>query len=60
MLDILVKNARRPACAWAATFVLLEASSTVEVIRTVAQPLLGYKNGRLTFTNSPAVLHQPA
>ena len=40
-----------------ATFVLLEASSAVEAIRTVAQPLLGYKNGRPTFTNSPAVLH---
>ncbi len=43
-----------------ATFVLLEAASAVEVIRTVAQPLLGYKNGRPTFTNSPAVLHAPS
>lgn len=39
-----------------ATFVLLEAGSAVEAIRTMAQPLLGYKNGRPTFTNSPAVL----
>jgi cytosine deaminase len=28
-----------------ATFVLLEASSAIDVIRTVAQPPLGYKNG---------------
>jgi cytosine deaminase len=43
-----------------ATFVLLEAASAVDVIRTVAQPLLGYKNGRPTFVNSPAVLCPPA
>jgi cytosine deaminase len=42
-----------------ATFVVLEAASAVEAIRIVAQPLLGYKNGCPTFTNSPAVLHQP-
>jgi cytosine deaminase len=42
-----------------ATFVLLEASSAVDVIRTVAQPLLSYKNGRPTFANSPAILYSP-
>jgi cytosine deaminase len=40
-----------------ATFVLLEASSAIEAIRTIAQPLLGYKNGRPTFTNPKAILH---
>ncbi|QNE41921.1 amidohydrolase family protein (plasmid) [Hymenobacter sp. NBH84] len=40
-----------------ATFVLLEASSATEAIRTIAQPLLGYKNGRPTFTNPKAVLY---
>ena len=40
-----------------ATFVLLEANSAVDAIRTIAQPLLGYKNGRLTFTNAKATLH---
>jgi cytosine deaminase len=42
-----------------ATFVLLEASSAVDVIRTVAQPLLSYKNGRPTFANLPAILYSP-
>lgn len=40
-----------------ATFVLLEAGSAVDVIRTIAQPLLGYKNGRPTFTNPKATIH---
>lgn len=40
-----------------ATFVLLEASSAVEAIRTIAQPLLGYKNGRPTFTNPKAMIY---
>lgn len=43
-----------------ATFVLLEATSAVDVIRTIAQPLLGYKNGRPTFVNQKATLHRPA
>jgi cytosine deaminase len=42
-----------------ATFVLLEASSAIDVIRTVAQPLLSYKNGRPTFANLPAILYSP-
>jgi cytosine deaminase len=42
-----------------ATFVLLEASSAVDVIRTVAQQRLGYKNDRPTFANSPAILYSP-
>lgn len=40
-----------------ATFVLLEAASAVDAIRTIAQPLLGYKNGRQTFANSKALLY---
>ncbi|RZL13567.1 MAG: hypothetical protein EOO62_07750 [Hymenobacter sp.] len=40
-----------------ATFVLLEASSAVEAIRTIAQPLLGYKLGRPTFTNLKATIY---
>ncbi|MEJ7666142.1 MAG: hypothetical protein WKG07_44835 [Hymenobacter sp.] len=40
-----------------ATFVLLEATSAVDAIRTTAQPLLGYKNGRPTFTNPKAMLY---
>ena len=43
-----------------ATFVLLEATSAIEAIRTIAQPLLGYKNGRPTFANQKAVLYPPA
>ncbi|TPG71921.1 amidohydrolase family protein [Hymenobacter nivis] len=40
-----------------ATFVLLEAPSATDAIRTIAQPLLGYKNGRPTFANPKAVLY---
>ncbi|RFP65638.1 amidohydrolase [Hymenobacter lapidiphilus] len=40
-----------------ATFVLLEVIDAVDAIRTIAQPLLGYKNGRPTFTNQKAVIH---
>ncbi|WP_019949417.1 amidohydrolase family protein [Hymenobacter aerophilus] len=43
-----------------ATFVLLEATDAVEAIRTIAQPLLGYKNGRRTFTNQKAEIHPQA
>ncbi|WP_204376055.1 hypothetical protein [Hymenobacter coccineus] len=39
-----------------ATFVLLEVGSAVDAIRTIAQPLLGYKNGRPTFANPKATI----
>lgn len=40
-----------------ANFVILEASSAVDAIRTVAQPLAGFKNGIQTFSNEKAVIY---
>jgi cytosine deaminase len=37
-----------------ATFVILEAGNAVDVIRTIAQPLAGFKNGIQTFSNEQA------
>ncbi len=37
-------------------FVILEAKSAVEVIRTIAQPLAGFKNGKQTFSNDKAMI----
>jgi len=53
---LLAKQARLQVSG-PATFVLLEATSAVEAIRTIAQPLLGYKNGQATFTNPKAALY---
>lgn len=41
----------------AANFVILEAPSAVEAIRTVAQPLAGFKNGVQTFSNTKAEIY---
>jgi len=37
-----------------ANFIILEAPTAVDAIRTIAQPLAGFKNGRQTFTNEKA------
>ncbi|WP_164076223.1 hypothetical protein [Flavimarina sp. Hel_I_48] len=40
-----------------ANLVILEAKSAIEVLRTVAQPLAGFKDGRQTFSNEKAVIY---
>ena len=40
-----------------ANLVVLEAKSAVEVIRTIAQPLAGFKNGIQTFSNKKAEIY---
>ena len=40
-----------------ANFVILEAPSAVDAIRTIAQPLAGFKNGKQTFTNEKAEIY---
>ncbi|MDT7827517.1 amidohydrolase family protein [Pricia sp. S334] len=40
-----------------ANFVVLEAKNAVDAIRTVAQPLAGFKGGRQTFSNAPATIY---
>jgi cytosine deaminase len=37
-----------------ANFVILESKNAVDAIRTIAQPLAGFKNGRQTFSNEKA------
>lgn len=41
----------------AANFVVLEAANAVDAIRTVAQPLVGFKNGKQTFSNEKAKIY---
>ncbi len=41
----------------AANFVVLEAENAVDAIRTVAQPLVGFKNGKQTFSNEKAQIY---
>lgn len=40
-----------------ANFVILEAENAIDAIRTIAQPLAGFKNGKQTFSNSKAVIY---
>lgn len=40
-----------------ANFVILEAKNAVEAIRTIAQALAGFKNGRQTFSNEKAQIY---
>lgn len=42
-----------------ADFVILEAKNAIDAVRTVAQPLAGFKNGLQTFNNERAVIHFP-
>lgn len=39
-----------------ANFVVMESESSVEAIRTVAQALAGFKNGKQTFSNEKAII----
>lgn len=41
----------------AANFVVMEAENAVDAIRTIAQPLAGYKNGKQTFSNEKAQIY---
>jgi cytosine deaminase len=40
-----------------ANFVVLEAKSAIDVIREIAQPLAGFKNGKQTFSNKKAKIY---
>jgi cytosine deaminase len=40
-----------------ANFVILEAKNAVEAVRTISQPLIGFKNGKQTFSNSKAEIY---
>lgn len=40
-----------------ANFVILESKNAVDAIRTIAQPLAGFKNGRQTFSNEKAEIY---
>ncbi|SEA08493.1 amidohydrolase family protein [Psychroflexus halocasei] len=42
-----------------ANFVVLEAKNATDVIRTIAQPLAGFKNGKQTFANDKAFILNP-
>ena len=42
-----------------ADFVVWDASAASDTIATIAQPLMGYKRGRRTFTRDLPVLHRP-
>ncbi|TYC14118.1 amidohydrolase family protein [Bizionia gelidisalsuginis] len=42
-----------------ANFVVLEAVTAIDVIRTIAQPLAGFKNGIQTFSNTQATINFP-
>ena len=42
-----------------ADLVVWDAGSASEVIATIAQPLMGFKRGRRTFTREMPVLHRP-
>jgi cytosine/creatinine deaminase len=42
-----------------ADFVVLDCNSAENAVREIATPLLGYKNGRRTFTRPAAELHRP-
>ncbi|WP_034890356.1 amidohydrolase family protein [Gillisia sp. Hel_I_29] len=40
-----------------ATFIILEAKNEIEAIRTISQPLAGFKNGKQTFSNDKAKIY---
>ena len=42
-----------------ADLVVLDCESAEAAVRTLATPLMGFKNGRRTFTRAPAQLHRP-
>ena len=42
-----------------ADLVVLDCESAEAAVRTLATPLMGFKNGRRTFTRRPAQLHRP-
>jgi len=42
-----------------ADLVVWNATSAAEVIATVAQPVMGFKRGRRTFTHETPTLHRP-
>jgi cytosine deaminase len=42
-----------------ADFVVWDATAAADTIATIAQPLMGYKRGRRTFTRDLPVLHRP-
>lgn len=43
-----------------ADFVVVDATSAVDALRSITPTLMGFKNGRRTFTRQPAVLHYPS
>ena len=42
-----------------ADLVVLDCESAEAAVQTLATPLMGFKNGRCTFTRRPAHLHRP-
>ncbi|HDZ14641.1 hypothetical protein LCGC14_0673210 [marine sediment metagenome] len=60
---MITKNAAKPFSRQSeikignpADFVVMEAESSIEAIRTVAQALAGFKNGKQTFSNEKALI----
>ena len=39
-----------------ATLLILETNSSIDVVRRIAQPIAGFKNGTQTFSNEPAII----
>ncbi|MFV8281236.1 amidohydrolase family protein, partial [Christiangramia marina] len=39
-----------------ATLLILETNSSIDAVRSIAQPIAGFKNGRQTFSNEPAII----
>jgi cytosine deaminase len=57
---ILRKNDYGVAVGNPADVVVWNAKSAAEVIATLAQPIMGFKRGRRTFTRELPILHRPA
>ena len=49
----------RIAAGHPADLVVLDCESAEAAVQTLASPLMGFKNGRRTFTRRPAQLHRP-
>ena len=56
---IMRKNDYGIAVGNPADFVVWDATAASDTIATIAQPLMGYKRGRRTFTRDLPVLHRP-
>ena len=42
-----------------ADLVVLDCSDSLSAVAELAQPLIGFKSGRRSFTRAPAIIHRP-